>query len=65
MSIPKAWQKRIDKAAETVKDGDLYKALHYVGDDTAKMEIEEVLQEILDPETFRRIVAVFKIATTD
>lgn len=51
--------------APKVKKGDLYQALKRVGDDPVKDVIEETLDELLDEETFRRVVAVFKIATRD
>jgi len=54
---------RVTKVAKTVKLGDLYNALKHVGDDTTKAEIESVLYELLDKETFCRVVAVFKIST--
>jgi hypothetical protein len=57
--------KHIDKVAKTVKDGELYRALHNVGDDPVKSDIEEVLKDLLDTDTFNRVVAVFKIATID
>ena len=65
MAIPKTWLKRIDKAAKTVATGDLYHALHHVGSDYTKSEIEKVLRGILPEDTFNRVVAVFKIATSD
>jgi hypothetical protein len=51
--------------ALTVHSGDLYTYLHRVGDDTTKAEIEDALRELLDDATFRAVVAVFKIATTE
>lgn len=57
--------KQIAAEATKVKDGDLYRHLHRVGDDTAKSEIEWALGQILDVDTFRKVVAVFKIAVTD
>ena len=63
MKVPKSWIKKVDKAAKLVKDGDLYSALHYVGDDFVKSDIEAVLKAILPPATFRKVVAVFVVAT--
>ena len=57
--------KQIDTEATKVENGDLYRHLHRVGDDPTKAEIEQVLKEMLDDETFRRVVAVFKIATEE
>jgi len=57
--------KQIDKEAHCVRDGDLYRHLHRVGDDPTKAEIEQVLKEMLNDETFRKVVAVFKIATEE
>jgi hypothetical protein len=56
---------KIEAEAAKVEDGDLYKHLHRVGDDPVKGEIEQALSEMLDEKTFRRVVAVFKIATDD
>jgi hypothetical protein len=61
----KAWLKRIEKAAENVQDGDLYDALHHVGDDPVKSEIEDVLKDLLPTSDFKKVVAVFKIATEE
>lgn len=56
---------RVREEATSVQKGDLYQALKYVGDDPVKSEIEDVLSELLDEETFKQVVAVFKIATRD
>ncbi len=64
MNIP-TWQERIDRTAEKVEYGDLYRALHYVHDGDTKIEIENALREILDEVTFRKVAAIFKIATTN
>lgn len=53
-------RKKIDALVPAVKDGDLYDALHRVGDDPIKDNIESDLKEVLDPETFKLVVAVFK-----
>ena len=63
--LPKKWNALINKVAKTVGDGDLYTALHHVGHDDAKSEIEDVLKRSLDTDTFNRVVAIFKIATDD
>lgn len=57
--------RNITREAAKVEKGDLYKHLHHVGDDPTKAEIEQALREMLDDETFRRVVAVFKIATDE
>lgn len=64
-ALPRSWLNRIEKTAKTVKEGDLYRALHHVGSDSDKFDIERALRGILDTATFDRVVAVFKIATTD
>jgi hypothetical protein len=51
--------------ATQVSSGDLYTALHHVGDDPTKSNIEDALKIILPDEAFRRVVAVFKIMTED
>ena len=62
--LTKKQHAQIAREAKKVASGDLYKHLHRVGDDTAKSEIEWALEQVLDPETFRKVVAVFKIAVT-
>lgn len=64
-SLTKRQHGQIAAEAAKVKQGDLYRHLHRVGDDTAKAEIEWALEQVLDEETFRKVVAVFKIAVTD
>lgn len=54
----------IERAEKSVKGGDLYDALHRVGDDPVKSEIERALKQALDEATFRKVVAVFKVAVT-
>jgi hypothetical protein len=63
--VTKALMKRILKTADTVKHGDLYNALHQVGDDPVKADIEETLEELLAPDVFKQVVAVFKLAVED
>jgi hypothetical protein len=63
--LPKNWTALINKVAKTVEDGDLYTALHHVGHDDSKSEIEDILKRSLDTDTFNRVVAVFKIAVSD
>lgn len=56
---------QLNEVALTVEKGDLYNALHYVGDDPVKADIEDALRQVLDEPTFNKVVAVFKIITTD
>lgn len=63
--VTKKIRKQLDEIASVVKVGDLYDALHRVGDDPVKADIEDALGEILDGETFRLVVAVFMFATDD
>lgn len=63
--VTKTLMKRILKTADTVKHGDLYNALHRVGDDPVKADIEETLQDLLPSDVFKQVVAVFKLATED
>jgi hypothetical protein len=65
MKIPKKWIKRFNAAALSVKDGDLYTALHYVGDDMVKDDIEIALKELLPAATFKKVAAVFHVCTTE
>jgi hypothetical protein len=55
--------KKLEKEKLVVQSGDLYKALHFVGDDPVKAEIEDVLEDLLDEETMRTIRAVFNLST--
>lgn len=55
--------KKLDKEKKVAQDGDLYKALHFVGDDPVKAEIEDVLKEVLDPAAFQTVLAVFNLST--
>lgn len=55
----------IARAEKDVKKLDLYHALHCVGDDTTKLEIEETLRALLDEALFKKVVAVFKVAVSD
>jgi hypothetical protein len=43
----------------------LYKSLHYVGDDGVKSDVEDVLETVLDAESFRKVKAVFELLTVD
>lgn len=63
--LSKKNRKDLDKAGKTVAYGDLYDYLHRVGDDTTKMEIEQALVQILDEQTFCKVVAVFAVATSE
>lgn len=42
----------------------LYSSLHLVGDDYVKADIEEALQELLPPEHFQIVLAVFQVGTS-
>ena len=55
----------LEEIEVSVEYGDLYQALHHVGDDPVKQSIEEALVQILDPDDFRKVVAVFKAATQE
>lgn len=50
-------------AVTRVKDGDLYDALHYVGDDTVKDSVETELKKYLSEDAFKTMIAVFKLCT--
>ena len=58
-------RKLIDHAKSRVCRGDLYRALHRVGDDLVKSAIEEYLEALLDEDAFKTVVAIFKVATSD
>lgn len=55
----------IKVAAMVAKDGDLYRALHLVGDDPIKSCIEDTLKELLPEQTYKQVLAVFNIFTDD
>lgn len=55
--------KLIEKEMKKIKKGDLYYALHHVGDDPVKSEIDKMLEEMLDDSTFRKVVAIFNLST--
>jgi len=55
----------VNKVKKTVENGDLYRALHNVGDDPIKSAIEDTLQDALDKKTFNLVVSIFKIYTND
>ena len=57
--------KAISLREKAVKDMDLYRCLHNVGDDEVKSFIEEVLKQVLPPETYAKVVAVFLIAVEE
>jgi hypothetical protein len=57
-------RKEIGKLATKIKKGDLYNALHRVGDDPVKGWIEDALKDSLEESTFRHVVAVFKYGTS-
>lgn len=56
--------KAINDWAKKVKRGDLYRALHDVGDDPVKSLIEDALKQQLSDATFRRVVAIFMLASS-
>ena len=58
-------QKAVTEVSQTVKKGDLYYALKHVGDDPVKSMIEDALEELLSPEDFKKVLAVFTIITDD
>jgi hypothetical protein len=62
--ISKKNMKDLEKAERRVTFGDLYDHLHQVGDDTVKAEIEQALVQLLDEETFCRVVGVFAMAVS-
>lgn len=55
----------LNKVRKTIKNGDLYHALHYVGDDPIKSAIESTLRDALDKKTFNLVTSIFKIYTDD
>ncbi len=59
----KADKKKLDAEMKVVKHNDLYNALHYVGDDPVKSEIDDNLIHLLTPEAYRLVVAVFNLST--
>lgn len=61
--LSKSEKKKLEREKKIVQDGDLYKALHFVGDDPIKGEIEDVLTELLDPEVMKTVRAVFNLST--
>lgn len=63
MQLSKRDLKKLAKEKEIVKEGDLYRALHFVGDDPVKFEIEEILKGLLDDDTWRTVAAVFNLST--
>jgi hypothetical protein len=58
-------RRQVERVAARVQDGDLCRALHQVGDDPVKSEIEDALREALDDATFRKVVAIFQLATAE
>ena len=48
---------------KVVKADDLYRALHWVGDDPVKADIESILEELLPDDAMRTVRAVFNLAT--
>lgn len=55
--------KALRDAMKNVRRHDLYHALHGVGDDPIKALIEDVLKGCLTDNQFKKVVAVFKLAT--
>lgn len=56
---------QIGKYAAVYGDGDLYKALHHVGDDGTKADIEECLRMLLPEDTMRLVAGVFMFAVDE
>ena len=65
MGLTKKQKIAVEAESRNTTDGDLYRYLKYVGDDTTKSEIEEALKIVLDDKAFRTVVAVFRIATQE
>ena len=65
MKLSTQQRQEITELAAKVKRGDLYNALHHVGDDPVKGWIEDALKSSLEDATFRHVVAVFKYCTSD
>lgn len=61
--LSKRDQKKLEGEKKIVKDGDPYRALHFVGDDPVKAEIEDNLEELLDPEAMKTVRAIFNLST--
>lgn len=59
---PSELEKLNDEKTKT-KSGDLYSALHHVGDDPIKAEIEDVLEGLFTEEQMSTIRAVFNLST--
>jgi hypothetical protein len=58
-------KQKLQKEAQRIdlQGNDLYKALHFVGDDPVKAEVDDVLKEVLPEEHYRTVVAVFNLST--
>jgi hypothetical protein len=52
--------KAIAKAKEQQQQQPLYRSLHLVGDDPIKSTIEDALQELLPPDSFKNAVQMAK-----
>jgi hypothetical protein len=63
MHLDPSEQEKLAEELKVVEEGDLYKALHYVGDDPIKAEIEDVLKDLLPPDHFKTVLAVFNLST--
>lgn len=61
--LTKRQKAKLEQEKLVVQNGDLYKALHFVGDDPVKAEIEDVLEELLDAETMKTVRAVFNLSS--
>lgn len=62
--LSKKHRQAITDWAKKVKRHSLYSALHDVGDDPVKSLIEDVLRQELPDKTFRRVVAIFMLASS-
>lgn len=56
-------REKLKNEKKVAKSGDLYKALHHVGDDPIKAEIEDVLEGLFNEDQMQTIRAVFNLST--
>ena len=61
MPLSEQDKKAVEKAKQNPQS--IYRSLHHVGDDTVKADIEEALRELLPPEHFLTVLAVFQVGT--
>jgi hypothetical protein len=64
MKLAKSDHAAIERECRSIEYGDLYRALHNVGDDNTKVSIEDALFTLLDEATFCKVVAIFKVAVS-